>query len=842
MKRVRGHARGAMFAAGAAASMAGMLMAPPSALAQGVAQANQSAVIDEIMVSARRREERLIDTPVAASVLGTEGLDRYNTRSLSQLTERIPGLDITESSGGGAGGNISIRGIGKPPGTADYGVDQPVSLVIDGMSFTRGHMLKTGFFDIAAVEVLKGPQALYFGKNSPAGVIAVTSITPEVGEPMQGFIRAQYEFETQDPVLEAGLSFPVSETVAMRVALRGQDMRDGWMKNNSQPLDVSALYLGEPFMSRGPSHSVWPQQEQFVGRLTTVWEPAHDFRATLRNFTSYTKRNDGGTTVLFACADGPGANPHYVVFPDPTQICPDNKPLTRGNASLPPAEVANANIGIDEDDRFFDKLKQQLHTLELEWDAGDYLVTLNSGFWDYEHEEYTNYDWTSYAVVVSKQGESGKSFTNELRLQSQFDGPVNFLVGAFYEKSERDLEAPVQILPSSFLPGISPYQAGQFQGDEIYDGTYINYHQLWNNDIRSWSVFASADWDFAERWRLSGGIRYTDEKRKTVGGNLFENGLGFSPSQVFYEPSNSADNWSPELTLSYHFTDDVMGYVSYKHGFQSGGISNPGTAADLRSLSPEARNDALTFDETTIEGFEVGLKGYFLDNRLRTDFAAFWYETKDLQVGIFNSNTTTFTIQNAAVAHNWGLEFQADYQLHERVQLRFAGQYNHLKFDEWEDAGCHPVDGALGDIGALPSQGPGCHIGPDGVPIQDLSGIRYGGPPLQANVGLTYFGPAFHGWDIIGNIDTIHHSKGKRMLNQPFTEVPSRTVTNIAATLGQQAGPWEVSLMCSNCFNKRYVTSIMNKPLAKIIPGERGDMTGQLAPPRLVTLSVTYSM
>ncbi len=839
MKRVRGHTRGSILLSGAAVSVAGMLMAPPFALAQGASQASQSAVIDEIMVSARRREERLIDTPVAASVLNAEGLDRYNTRTLTQLTERIPGLDISDGSGGGAGGNISIRGIGKPPGTADYGIDQPVSLVIDGMSFTRGHMLKTGFFDVAAVEVLKGPQALYFGKNSPAGVIAINSISPVVGEAMEGFVRAQYEFETRDPVLEAGVSFPVGETVAMRVALRGQDMRGGWMKNNAEPLDVSALY-GEPFMTRGASHSSWPQQEQFVGRLTTVWEPAEDFRATLRNFTSYTKRSDGGTTVLFACADGPGANPYFVVFPDPTQICPDNKPLTRSNAALPPAEVANANIGIDEDDRFFDKLKQQLHTLELEWDAGDYLVTLNSGFWDYKHREYTNYDYTSYAVVVSEQGESGKSFTNELRVQSQSDGPVNFMLGAFYEKSERELEAPVQILPPAFLGGLSPYQAGRFQGDEIYDGTFINYHQLWNNDIRSWSVFASADWDFAERWRLSGGIRYTDESRKAVGGNLFENGLGFSPSQVFYEPRVSSDNWSPELTLSYHFSDDVMGYVSYKHGFQSAGISNPGTVPDLRQLTPEARQDALTFDETTIEGFEAGLKGYFLDNRLRAEFAAFWYESEDLQVGIFNSNTTTFTIQNAAVAHNWGFEFQADYQLHERVQLRFAGQYNNLKFDEWEDAGCHPVDGALG--AALPNQGPGCHIGPDGVPIQDLSGIRYGGPPIQANAGLTYFGPAFNGWEIIGNIDAIHHSKGKRTLNQPFTEVPSRTVANIAATLGQQAGPWEVSLMCSNCLDKRYVTSIGNKPLAKIIPGERGDMTGQLSPPRLVTLSLTYSM
>ena len=835
MKRGRKSVRNTWLPAGAALSAVGALMVPQATLAQSGA----SLVIDEIVVSARKREERLVDTPVAASVLGSEGLDRYNTRNLTQLTERIPGLNLVEGSGGGAGGNITIRGIGKPPGTADYGIDQPVSLVMDGMSFTRGHMLKTGFFDVEAVEVLKGPQALYFGKNSPAGVIAIRSISPEIGDPMSGFVRAQYEFETEDPVIEAGLSFPVGETVAMRVALRGQDMRGGWMKNNAQPLDVSALY-GEPYSTRGASHSVFPKQEQFVGRLTTVWGPTENFTATLKNFTSFTKRNNGGTTVLFACADGPGANPFYVAFPDPTQVCPDNKPLTRSNAALPPAEVANANPGIDEGDRFFDKLKQDIHTLELEWDLGDYIVTSASGFWDYKHREYTNYDYTSYAVVVSEQGESGKSYTTELRLQSDFDGPVNFMLGAFYEKSERELEAPVQILPPAFLGGASPYQAGQFPGDEFYDGTFINYHQLWNNDIEGYSVFASVDWHISDRWRASGGMRYTDEKRDSVGGNLFENGLAFSPSQVFYQPSISSDNLSPEFTLSYHFSDDVMGYGSYKHGFQSGGISNPGTVPDLRALNPQERNDALTFDETTIEGFEVGLKGYFLDNRLRADFAGFWYESKDLQVGIFNSNTTTFTIQNAAVAHNWGMELETEYRVSDALTLRFAGQYNHLKFDKWEDAGCHSVDGALG--AALPNQGPGCHIGPNGVPIQDLSGKRYGGPPIQANVGLTYFAPVFNGWEFIGNLDTIYHSEGKRILNQPFTEVPSRTVVNLAATLAQQSGPWEVSLMCSNCLDKRYVTGIGNKPLAKIIPGVRGDMTGQLQPPRLLTLSLTYSM
>ena len=87
--------------------------------------------------------------------------------------------------------------------------------------------------------------------------------------------------------------------------------------------------------------------------------------------------------------------------------------------------------------------------MELTWDLGEYIITSNTSYWDYTHREYTNYDYTNFAVVVSDQGESGDSVTQELRLQSNFDGNFNFMVGAFYEDMFRDLEAPVQILPES---------------------------------------------------------------------------------------------------------------------------------------------------------------------------------------------------------------------------------------------------------------------------------------------------------------------------------------------------------------------------------------------------------
>jgi outer membrane receptor protein involved in Fe transport len=850
--------RGGM-ALGSAAALACVGLVPAGqALAEQTSRAS-SQIIEEVTVTARKREERVVDTPVAVSVMGEEDLERYNTRDLAQLTQRIPGLSIVNGQGGGAGGNITIRGIGKPPGSSDYALDAPVSLVIDGMAFSRNHMIKTGFFDSEAVEVLKGPQALYFGKNSPAGVIAIRSKSPEVGGEMELNVRAGYEFVTEDPTIEAGISLPIGEHLAVRFAARGQDMDGGFLKNTAQPLDASALYPGTDYVTGGASYKDFPAQSQAVWRMTTVWEPTDTFDATLKLFRSYTKRNDAGQVIQWSCADGPGANPTYFgIHTDPTQICPDSKVKLRGNGALPPPEVADAAPFIDRDSRFHDKLDQYMHTLQMNWEVGDFTLTSVTGYWDYRHREYTNYDYLSYGVVVSKQGESGESFTQEVRLASSFDGPLNFTLGGFYENAERELNAPVQLAPPSLFLAFGlpespvPYVAGSKPSnlnDEQYDGTYINYHQIWNNDIDSWSVFGSFDWEVNEKLEISGGLRYTKEDREASGGNVFENSsfFGYGPGDLVYNPKDTSDNVSPEVTVSYHINDDLMVYGSFKTGFQSAGISNPGTVPNLGDFTVEEQNEILIFDETTIEGFELGLKGTFFEGRMRADLAAFWYESKDLQVAIFNSNTTTFTLQNAAVVHNWGFEGNMIYQVNDRLQLRLAGQFNHLEFDEWDDAGCHPVDGALSRDELLARSAPDCHtvVDPESgadVTTQDLSGVRYGGPPFQANIGFTYDMPLMRDWRLIFDWDTIHHNKGKRTLNQPFTEIPARTVTNIGATLTQDGGNWEAGVICTNCFNELYVYSIGNRPLAKIIPGERGDMTGQVAPPRLVSLYLTYRM
>jgi outer membrane receptor protein involved in Fe transport len=603
-------------------------------------------------------------------------------------------------------------------------------------------------------------------------------------------------------------------------------MQGGYLKNTAQPLDTTPLYLGGGgALTRGKSYDEWPGQEQHILRLTAVWEPIEAFDAKLKVFHSFSKQNDAGPTGLYKCADGVGGHPYYLFLADPSQTC-TRKLKLRKNGALPPASVIRFHPHVAVDDHFFNQLNNEIYTFEMNYALGDLTFTSVSGYWDYRHREYTNYDWTSYSVVTSNQGESGDSFNQELRVQSSFDGPLNFMAGAFYEDTQRDLDAPVQILPF-FGPDPNPGP---------YQGTFINYHQHWENYIKSWSVFGNLDWKFAEDWELSGGLRYTKDKRHSDGGNLYERGLGFSPAGVVYRPRDTSDNVSPEVTLSWRPLEDLMVYAAYKTGFQSAGISNPGTVPDLTALTPAQQNDALVFDESEVKGFEVGTKGLFFDGRLSADVIAYRYEYKDLQVGIFDPVTTTFTVQNAAAATNAGFEIQSVLQVTDALQLRASMQYNHLEFDSFADAACNALDNAL-DPDDLALTGPGCHIGPNGNRIQDLSGVRYGGPPFQLNAGTTYDWHFASEWGLELTGDVIYHTAGQEALRQPDTDIASRAIANLSTRLYQDDGPWQFALICSNCFNEIYVTSIGNKPLAKT-----GDLTGQFAPPRLVTLQVTYEI
>ena len=226
---------------------AGLLIPVAPAFADEAADqaaASQGAVaeVDDraIIVSARRRAESILKVPVVASVFDAEALVQTGAGDLTAIASRTPGLQLG-SSVAAFGNQVALRGIGTT--TNNSAIDQSVSLNIDGMQFSQGLSYALGFFDMQQVEVLKGPQALFFGKASPAGVISIRSADPGYDFEVSG--RAGYEFEAREYKGELAVSVPLSET--LRVRLAGSYAEgDGFFRKVGRPGDLGTLATLNP--------------------------------------------------------------------------------------------------------------------------------------------------------------------------------------------------------------------------------------------------------------------------------------------------------------------------------------------------------------------------------------------------------------------------------------------------------------------------------------------------------------------------------------------------------------------------------------------------------------------
>jgi outer membrane receptor protein involved in Fe transport len=301
---------------------------------------------------------------------------------------------------------------------------------------------------------------------------------------------------------------------------------------------------------------------------------------------------------------------------------------------------------------------------------------------------------------------------------------------------------------------------------------------------------------------------------------VFGPGAVFAPTGTIVHPDTSFHNTSPSATLSWHPVEDMLVYAAYKTGFQSAGVSNPGTfGAFINNDTSQARvNSTLTFKGSTVKGFEGGVKGTFFD-MLTADASIFDYKYSNLQVVAYDSSTVSFITQNAAGARAKGFEANMTLQATDALQFRTAIQYSHLQFGTFSTASCYP--------GQTLAQG--CNG------TQDLSGHRYGGGPWTVSGGFTYDTPVSNDWNFALSGDAIWYQKGFTVNNQPGTSVPAYALINLSARVYQSDGPWDFSLSCTNCANQFYINNVGNKNLAK-----NGDLVGYLGRPRLITLSATY--
>ena len=311
---------------------------------------------------------------------------------------------------------------------------------------------------------------------------------------------------------------------------------------------------------------------------------------------------------------------------------------------------------------------------------------------------------------------------------------------------------------------------------------------------------------------------------------------GLTPAGTVYNIETRYQNFSPEVTLSWHFNKNMMLYAAYKTGFLPGGIANPGVVTNYLVYNNGAYDPVatqakvqsnLTFRPEKVKGEEIGLKGAMFDGRLSGDLTLFHYTYYQLQVATFHADTTTFSIGNAGSAIDQGVEINLNYVADDHLSLRGSLTYVPLRYSSFPGSQCY--SGQTVATGCIPdSKNPS-------QSFQDLSHKHFGGPPLSINLGATYDTEITPVYSLALNTDVEIYDSAPLVNGAPNTSTPAHAVANLTARVYQTRGPWSVSLIGTNINNDRTLAVTGAKPL-----GLPQDLWGAIPPGREIRLQADY--
>jgi len=723
----------------------------------------------EIIVTARKRDETLQNVPVAVTAISADTISTHLASDLTKVGELAPQVAIGEG-GSGTGAVISIRGISSS--SSDPGLDQSVLVEIDGVPFSRGTIIGSRLFDTAGVQVLSGPQALYFGKNSPAGVISIKSADPTPN--FEAYLRAGYEFTADQAYTEGAISGPLSDTLSARVAFRASTQK-GWIRNIAPVVpDLFAPAALKPMNTAGAIPTRMPASDEIAGRVTLLWEPTDDFKANLKFSVSSVDANSGnGNTEPYCIGKTLAANAPVLLgkVPLPGADCYANR--VTSHAGLPAVYAKNipyANGGVP----YLSRL-HYFGVLDMTKTFGSLSLDSTTGYYKEDVKLMNVTDWSPYATIWAAARYRLELLTQELRLTSNFDGPLNFMLGGYYEHSRR----PFENAPDIF---------------HVYNAAADNYASVIMSSVTKEdyvSAFAELTWKITPTLELSGGARWSHDSKKM---DEVNNVLGPAYAASLRAVGNhflvnySDDHISPEATLTWRPNANNTLYFAYKTGYKAGGIQNPFL------LSASATPATVTFQPEVSRGFEAGYKGTLLDGRLRFDIEAYTFKYGDLQVvSADNSAGTTinFNLRNAASSRVKGIQGSAD--LRATDTLSFHGNFglNSAKYTSFPNAQCY----------AGQTVAAGCVGGK-----QSLSGkylIR--APKFTYSIGADFSPEVIPGWKTTLSGSGTHSSSFQASTdNSPGGLQKGYWLVDASLRVGPENGSYELALIGRNLTDTYY--------------------------------------
>ncbi len=751
-------------------------------------ESGATGVFEEIVVTARRREETAQSVPIPITAVSETVMDSRNIIEVRDLEKLAPNTSIQHSAVNGSTSEVFMRGIGQINWSATQ--DPKIGIYVDGVYLSRPQGGLFDFWDVDRVEILRGPQGTLFGRNTTAGLIHIVNKKPVF----------EREFDMKagvgtDGHYTVGLTanVPVSDHLAFRVSVHDKET-DGFIENALTGMD------------RGNENSTTWRASVLLDLERFSAQASFDrFDANERGPLSSCRFN--GPENSFAAVGLPAVANIFGIYGQ----LRDNCLSTDRNTSLDTAPDESTNSKVD------------AYTLNLTYDFGPVEVTSITA---YREIENFNGSWSwvmgngpgaNFLEVLNNASEN-EIFSQELRLSGSTDR-LDWVVGAyaFEEESYENFDVPLfrNVQPPSPLawpffyfptgalnPDGSPQTLGAIA---IATQTFGSRNQTHDATNENRAVFGELTYAIAERLDITLGVRYTEDDRQflriqTLYGGAFDPGY-FCPGMPTVELAPGVvvaasdrcvqeigyDEITPRAILSYRAADEVMVYGSYSKGYSSGGFNQD---IAMRPYLPE-----------TSDNFEAGVKSMLAEGRLRLNVTGFHntYKNQQITVGRIVNGQPTADLINAQKAVIWGLELEALAQLGESLTLAISAGYQDGDYKEFT-----VQDNLTDPITLAPL-----------VITRDLSDTGFGsddGKALSADFSLLHVLALPGGGDISSSIGFSYTDERFYTLeNVPSSRVGDYWLADLRITWNLANDRTSVALWGTNIFDENYVDTMIHQ-------------------------------
>ena len=608
--------------------------------------------LEEIIVTARFREESIQDIGVSVSALSGDDLTRQGVANIDDLARATVGLNNVRLRQND--NEVSIRGVSNL-GTSFFSSSSVFTVYVDDISVASTFGQRDfAMLDLERVELVRGPQPTLFGESAVGGVIRYFTRDPDLGGPASiGLASAGIE-----TMKDGGLAYTANGAASLVLAPETAGLRvSGYYKEDEGFLD-----------NRLSGEEDTNDFESFGGRVVLLLEPNERLSARLSVFVA---RDEHG----FDSSIEPGTDPEDLVFgipglpdgvfPDFVAAGSDDLNLYSGKVSYDfgPIEVTSVT-GLYERDR-------QIETLDIGTTVGlqPFFPTINT----------TSFGSNTFAEDM---------FSEELRFVSNFDGPLNFVAGAYYR--DRDITMDRRLVIPEF-PAVStpPSDVGQ--------------QNLTETESSQVSAFAEATWSVSDRLRLIGGVRYVDDTYTSdfeeIIGNLIPDNAPFTPDNpidflavndlltaIGVPPPFEFEltEFLPRAAIEFDVNDDILIYANGARGIRNGGVGSP-LAAVASSGSPadpgffDAFVDNLLFDEDSVVSIDLGVKAVWLDGAIRTNIGLFRTEYEDTQIMVLAPVSNTVNGPDQVIS---GLELETEHRWSDSFTTSFNATFLDSEFQD----------------------------------------------------------------------------------------------------------------------------------------------------------------